>query len=320
MSKQMWLVAFGVVVLAACGGGSGGAPAANSVGIDTSEAQTPSTPQEKRQQLVAATQAFGGFGDFDGFAGMSDFGGLKRAVETGKRLSMGVAKLSPAQMFEDSGEETVDCEDGGTYTTRYSVNANQNGGSSTFEEIYEACDEFGYVTDGSVTVRTTYSAGSDGSAKTDISVALTEIGEDHEYRAAIGITMKMTVEGLEDFTVAQDDMGGFGEGDFESPSFTLELTINGAVSMAGADYDCFNGTYVFDTIEPLVIDENVGTCGFSAGKVKLNGVTYTFSPESISDGENEFSCSELSASDVCEDTGSSDGDGAPGDGTDATDL
>lgn len=80
--------------------------------------------------------------------------------------------------------------------------------------------------------------------------------------------------------------------------FTLEMTIDGAIDYTDAEATCANGVYVFETIEPL---KTGGHCGYKAGKIKINGVSYAFAESEVTLGDGlsgTISCEELH-SNVC---------------------
>ena len=157
--------------------------------------------------------------------------------------------------------ELYTCSGGGTMT--------YDGTSTSFSVVANNCIESGMTMDGSAKISgdtatfSNFTMSFDGmSFKMNITITDINFGED--------VTMNGTME-MADSTGS----ASLGYQNFHVITRTDgKLNINGDISINSTQFPCNNGTFSISTIVDLSPDYLYG--GFSAGTMKVNGVTFTF--------------------------------------------
>ena len=306
------------LAMAACGGGGGG------VGISAAKAVTPSTPEVAAQNLsTTLTVVNGEFGEIaTGFVGgKTKLGKTTNGIVEKLRAQQGIAGAfcdNPSSVSEtkivcpcDKGNLTIsgdfsklqglDGSGDGTIDFTLTLDANK-----CVEEEGDRVD----TSNGAVKMSISGSIGGesgevDMNIEVDVKAVFTTVKAgvlEDEVAADLLLAIDMSIDSAAmqaAIDEAGDDAEAIAEIDPEN-YFKILQSMDGSIAFFNFEDTCFNGVYVFKTIEKL---QSGGCAGYKAGKLDVNGVTYAFAESEVtmSGGvSGTFTCEELPQGDSCE--------------------
>jgi hypothetical protein len=210
-----------------------------------------------------------------------------------------------------SANFTEQCSYGGTMSVNGSESGDYESGSYSGTVTYSNCDEYYMTMNGSMNVSGSYTDNypietwSDTISTSNLSMT----SDTFSYT----MNMYMTSEGSYNYATYADynKMTMSGTMVMTSGELTMnmgfenyiviesddELTVDGKLSIESSINTCASGVYEFETITPLTTSYSYG---YTSGKVKINGATFSFNSNgtadvTYADGTTDYDVSPSSA-------------------------